>query len=118
MARAWYETPCRSILRLGVTSSPSALTSLTFTVPHTTDQDPAEINLNVLTETNKLPKVGGARAVPKGAKSGLFSGESTEPSPRRGNMTVKEEKRVCLACAWWLLTSVTSHHGGGTACYR
>ena len=55
-----------------------------LTVPHTTDQDPAEINLNVLTETNKLPKVGGARAVPKGAKSGLFSGESTEPSPRRG----------------------------------
>lgn len=66
-------------------------------VPACTDQDPADINLNALTETNsgKLPKVGGARAMPKGAKSGgLFAGESAEPSPRRGNMTVKEEKRV------------------------
>ena len=63
-----------------------------------TDQDPAEINLNVLTEKRDLlPKVGGASSKPT-SRGGLFTSRTgdAEPTPRRGNLSVHQERRVRL----------------------
>ena len=57
------------------------------------DQDPADVNLNVLTETRgtTLPKVG--RGSGRGtARGGAFGGE--EEADRVGNMTIGQETKV------------------------